>query len=50
MKALIFQAPHQAVVTEIGDPEIGPASTGTKLLRAIDPDGPGLLKFRPALI
>ncbi len=24
MKALIFEAPHQAVVTEIGDPEIGP--------------------------
>jgi 2-desacetyl-2-hydroxyethyl bacteriochlorophyllide A dehydrogenase len=24
MKALIFQAPHQAVVTEIGDPQIGP--------------------------
>ena len=24
MKALIFQAPHQAVVTEIEDPRIGP--------------------------
>ena len=24
MKALVFQAPHDAVVTEIGDPEIGP--------------------------
>ena len=24
MKALIFQAPHEAVVTEIDDPQIGP--------------------------
>jgi L-iditol 2-dehydrogenase len=24
VKALIFQAPHKAVVTEVGDPEIGP--------------------------
>ena len=24
MKALIFEAPHQAVVTEIADPKIGP--------------------------